>query len=246
MAVRTHQVLGRTVTMPVEVRRASAIAAMFSAPASATQRMIDYSGLSVLEHLPRRAVVGLVFVRYVDGDLGRYHELAVVVLVRKHDDPTGSTRLSRLRAVATGSVDLLVHRLPVDGEFTMAAGRAIWGLPKELADFDVDLTGPHKRVALRQGDRLAVSLSVHNGLPVPSPAGAVRLRAYSHLGGVTGFTDCAVNPWWVRSRPGGARVQLGDHPIGRELAGLGLPKGALFSTTVANLTMSLGDVQPTP
>ncbi|NKS52708.1 hypothetical protein GS500_05635 [Rhodococcus hoagii] len=31
----------------------------------------------------------------------------------------------------------LIHQLPVDGEFTLAAGRGIWGFPKIMADFRV-------------------------------------------------------------------------------------------------------------
>ena len=58
----THTVLGRTVTMPVEVRTATAFTAMFSVPARPAQDLIGYSGLEVLAYLPGRTVVGLVSV----------------------------------------------------------------------------------------------------------------------------------------------------------------------------------------
>jgi hypothetical protein len=243
MAASTHEILGRTLTMPVEVRTATAMTAMFSVPAAATQRLVDYSGLQVLQHRPRRAIVGLVFVRYVDGDLGQYDEFGVAVLVRNHDEPGPASTLGNLRALAKGRAGVLIHRLPVDGEFTMAAGRQIWGFPKDLAEFDVDLTRPRRRVTLGQGGRLAVRLSVGRGLPVPGAGSAVSLRAYTHLDGVTRFTDWDMNPDGVRTRPGGARVELGDHPLARELAALGLPKRALFSTSMANVAMTFGDAE---
>jgi hypothetical protein len=243
MAASTHEVLGTTVTMPVEVRTASAMTAMFSVPAAATQQMIDPSGLQVLEHRPRRAVVGLVYVRYVDGDLGPYDELGVAVFVRNHDDHTRATTWGNLRALIRGRAGVLIHRLPVNGEFTRAAGREIWGFPKENADFHTESAGGGQRVVLRQHGKLAVDLSVRRGIPVPGAARGASLRAYSHLDGVTRFTGWEMTPHGVRSRPGGVRLEVGDHPIGRELAGLGLPRCALFSTTISDVQMTFGDAE---
>jgi hypothetical protein len=236
MTPSSHEVLGRTVTMPVEIRTASAVAAMFSVPAGAAQQLVDPTGLRVLSLVPGRATVGLLHVRYVDGDLGAYDELGVTVLVRNHDPaPRARPRLP----------GLLSHRLPVDGRFTLAAGRRIWGFPKELGDFDVRQDGSRRRVVLRQGGRLAVDLTVSGGgLPVRVPGRGLALRAYTHLDGVTRFTDWRMRPTGTRVRPGGARVRLGDHPLGSELAELGLPRRALFSTTLGNVQMSFGDATP--
>ena len=59
----------------------------------AAQRLIDYSGLQVCQHRPGRAVVNLMLVRYIDGDLGQYHEFGTAVMV----NPPGS--MPRLRAL---------------------------------------------------------------------------------------------------------------------------------------------------
>jgi hypothetical protein len=239
-----HTVLGTPVAMPVEVRTAQAATAMFSVPADRAQAMIDRSGLQVLSHRPGRSVVGIVAVRYVDGDLGPYDELGVCVLVRRHDAPPRRTALGDLRSLVRGDAGVLIHRLPVDGEFTMAAGRDIWGFPKTLAEFDTDLTGSDKRVVVRQDGRLVVDLRLRRGLPLPAPGSNLALTAYSCLDGVTRHTSWEMDPHDVRSRPGGASLRLGDHPIARELAGLGLPRRALFSTAIGNLAMSFGDAEP--
>jgi hypothetical protein len=138
---------------------------------------------------------------------------------------------------------VLIHRLPVDGQFTMAAGREIWGFPKTLAHFETDLDSPTKRVALHQDGRLVADLRIRPGWHLPAPASRVALTAYTHLDGVTRHTSWEMNPEGVRSRPGGAELRLGEHPIGRELAGLGLPRRAMFSTTISNLAMSFGDAE---
>lgn len=238
-----HVVLGKTVAMPVEVREATAATAMFSVDAAAAQRMIGYSGLQVLRHLPGRTVVGLVFVRYVDGDLGPYDELGVCVLVRSHEATGPETVAGNLRGLVRGDAGVLIHRLPVDGEFTLAAGRGIWGFPKTLAEFDADLRGADRHVALRQDGELVLDLRVRRGPRLPAPGGRRALRAYSHLDGVTRHTEWAMDPCGVRSRPGGAELRLGGHPIATELADLGLPKRAMFSTSITNLAMRFGEAE---
>lgn len=239
----THTVLDQTVTMPVQVRKATAATAMFSVPAARAQAMVDYSGLEVLPYRPGRTIVGLVFVRYVDGDLGPYDEFGVCVLVRRHDRPARRTTLGDLRSLLRGDAGVLIHRLPVSGEFTMAAGRQIWGFPKTLAEFETELDGPAARVVVRQDDRLVADLRVRPGLPLPAPGGRLALTAYSHLDGVTRHTSWAMDPQGVRSRPGGVHLRLGEHRIGRELADLALPRHAMFSSTVANLAMTFADAR---
>ncbi len=58
--------------------------------------------------------------RYIDGDLGKYHEFGTCVMV----NPPGSNA-SGLRAL--GDAAAFIHHLPVDQSFTLEAGRTIWG-----------------------------------------------------------------------------------------------------------------------
>ncbi|GAA2623920.1 acetoacetate decarboxylase family protein [Actinomadura fulvescens] len=220
---------GERVTMPVRIRDAAVASAMFAVPAAPAQAVIDYSGLRVATPLPgrRRAVCSLAFIRYADGDLGPYHEFAVAFLVR----PPGG-----------GPVGAFIHWLPVNQEFTLDAGRTIWGFPKEIADIPMDLTSRIKRCAVRLGGRTALELAVRPGLPVPSGAGTPKVDAYSCLDGVTRRTPWTMSPSGVRFRPGGASLTLGDHPVADQLRGLGLHRArALSSSTVAHLTMEFAD-----
>ena len=52
-ATSQYAIAGETVTMPVQIRRATQHMAMFSVDADAAQRMIDYSGLQVCRYRPR-------------------------------------------------------------------------------------------------------------------------------------------------------------------------------------------------
>ncbi|MCP2177279.1 acetoacetate decarboxylase family protein [Williamsia maris] len=241
MTASTHEVLGREVSMPVQIRAATAFTSMVSVSAAAAQRLIDHTGLQVLRWRPGRAVCVLVFVDYVDGDLGPYNEFGVCLLVRGHGRRGGGV-LSDLRSLVRGQGCAYIHRLPVDGDFTLAAGRGIWGFPKTLAEFDVDHEAPVKRGSLRADGALIASLEVSPGVSVPDSPSATTLTAYSHLDGVTRATPWSMRAAQTRTRPGGASLTLGAHPFADELRALDIGR-TLMSSSVGAFTMTFGDAE---
>ncbi|QRY61565.1 acetoacetate decarboxylase family protein [Gordonia sp. PDNC005] len=244
MTFSSHTVLGTSVSMPVEIRSARCFMAGFSASATAVDRAIAERGDSDLKPLqvrPGRTMCMLVFVDYIDGDLGPYNEFGVCFLV---EDP-GSTRPSKLgalRSLVKGDAHALIHELPVDGDFTLAAGRGIWGFPKVLADFDVDHTSPIKTGRVLQDGKLIAELDVRRGISVPDNSSEAVLQSYAQLDGVTRRT-----PWRLtsttgtRTRIGGATLRLGDHPMADELRRLKLSRHALMSSSVSDLSMRFED-----
>ncbi|WP_166910057.1 acetoacetate decarboxylase family protein [Mycobacterium sp. DL440] len=223
--------------MPVQIRTAEQHMAMFSVDAGAAQRMIDYSGLQVYRRRPQRAIVVLMLMHYVDGDLGPYLEYGTNVMVNRPGSQEAGLR-------GLGSAGAFVHHLPVDGEFTLAAGRQIWGYPKVLADFTVRDGRPFSFDVSIDG-KLAVGMDFKPGLPVPSrfTAKPQVQSTFSHLDGVLRETEGTMRNSGVRYRPGGARVRLGDHPYAEELAALGLPKRAMLSSSVRNVQMTFADAK---
>ncbi len=229
-----HTIAGTVLTMPVRVRKADVHTAMFSVPAAAAQRLIDYSGLEVCRFRPGRAVVTLMLARYLDGDLGRYHEFGTCVMV----NPPGSTAHG-VRAL--GDAAAFVHHLPVDQSFTMEAGRTIWGFPKILADFTVR---EDRRFGFEvsEGGSLIADMQFHRGVPIPRLRSRPQvLKTYTHADETTREVPWEMSTTGVRFRPGGATLHLGDHPYAKELASLGLPKRPMVSGSVGNVDMTFGD-----
>ena len=233
MPASQHTVAGTVLTMPVRIRKADQHMAMFSVDADAAQRMIDYSGLQVCRYLPGRAMVILMLMRYIDGDLGAYHEYGTNVMV----NPPGSNAggLPALR-----SAGAFIHHLPVDQAFTLEAGQTIWGYPKVMADFTVR-EGRQFGFDVSIDGRLVVRMEFRPGLPVPSRPQVH--RTYSHRDGVTRETPGEMSLSGVRYRLGGVRLRLGDHPYAKELASLGLPRRAMVSSSADNVEMSFADAQ---
>ncbi|WP_338855629.1 acetoacetate decarboxylase family protein [Gordonia hongkongensis] len=245
-APSTHDVLGTPVTMPVEIRHARCFVAGFTADTRAVTRAIDAESAQPGTLRPLRIRAGrtmcmLVFVDYVDGDLGPYNEFGVCFLVEDPTTPPASP-IRAMRSLLRGDARALVHRLPVDGDFTLAAGRGIWGFPKTLAEFEVDHSSATRRGRLVSDGALVADLSVKPGLKVPDSTADTVLHAYSQLDGITRMT-----PWRLtsttgtRTRIGGAHLTLGDHPIADELRSLQLGRHALMSSSVDRITMRFED-----
>jgi hypothetical protein len=232
-----HTIAGTVLTMPVRIRSANQHMAMFSVDADAAQRLIDYSGLKVCRYLPGRAVVVLMLMHYIDGDLGQYLEYGTNVMV----NPPGSEATG---PKALRSAGAFIHHLPVDQAFTLEAGQTIWGYPKVMADFTVR-DGRQFGFDVSIDGRLAVGMEFRPGVPIPSMLTSREqvYRTYSHRDGVTRETLGHTKLSGVRYRLGGARVWLGDHPYATELASLGLPKRALVTSSAADVQMSFDDAQ---
>jgi Acetoacetate decarboxylase (ADC) len=235
MTASQHTIAGTVLTMPVRIRKANQHMAMFSVDADAAQQLIDYSGLQVCRYLPGRAVVVLMLMHYIDGDLGRYYEFGTSVMV----NPPGSTA-SGPRALQ--SAGAFIHHLPVDQAFTLEAGTTIWGYPKVMAGFAIR-EGRQFGFDVSIDGQLVAGMEFRRGLPFSLTPRQQEQRTYSHRDGVTRETVFEHTLDGVRTRLGGVRIRLGDHPYAKELASLGLPKRALLSSSVENVQMSFGDAQ---
>lgn len=225
----THVVAGRPVRMPVEIRRASACAGHFPLPLDSAARVLEPIGLVPAPVAPGRGLAVLGFVRYDDGDLGPYNEFLVALLARRPDRP---------RAVGA-----YIDWLPVDQSFTLAAGQSIWGFPKELADFNVTWARPEIGCAVRIGGQRVVEFRVSNGIPVPAGLSRIAVDAYTHRHGRTARVPWSVSCAGVRIRPGGGRVDWGDHPLADRFRAWGLNPKPVLTTRIAQLTMVFHDAE---
>ncbi|MCU1648515.1 MAG: hypothetical protein JWN03_8790 [Nocardia sp.] len=224
--VEAHTVLGEQVRMPVEIRHADASSALFLVEAGQARALLAPAGLEPITVLGR-AVLSLAFVRYVDGDLGPYHEFAFSLMARQPGHK--------------GSTGAYIHWLPVNQSFTCEAGQSIWGFPKLMADIDIaPIRGGHS-CEVRVDGQLVIALRVADGLPMPGGAGGASIDAYTFRNGSLRRTPWLMKPSRVRGRPGGVRVELGDHPVSDQLRALGLPKGALFASRIGALAMTFDD-----
>jgi hypothetical protein len=238
MTASQHTIAGTVITMPVQIRKANQHMAMFSVNADAAQHLIGYSGLQVCRYLPGRAIVVLMLMHYIDGDLGQYYEFGTSVMV----NPPGTAPGSKASPRALQSAGAFIHHLPVDQPFTLEAGTKIWGYPKVMADFTIREGRSFGFDCVIDG-QLVIGMDFRPGLPIRLTPRQQAQRSYSHRDGVTRETAFEHTLDGVRNRLGGVRVRLGDHPYAKELASLGLPKRAMLSSSADQVQMTFGDAQ---
>ena len=225
---------GREVPLPVHVRQAEQASATWSVDADAAQRIVDGTGLRVVRNRRGRATASLAVVDYQDNDLGAYHEVALAFVVEPHDAGPGY-RADPRRPIT------YIHRLPVDGEFTCAAGRGIWGFPKWVTDITWRRNRRGTDGVLLDEGRLVLAVHVSPGW-VPLPAQPLEMQCYSNLDGVLRRTPWTTTSHGARLRPGGATVVVGDeHPFADEVRALGLhERPPLFTVSVDRMTAEFG------
>ena len=203
--------------MPVGVRDALAASATFVVPAATVGVWLP-EGLTHVPAGPGRAFLLLTCVHYRDNDLGEYREVSIAVAAR--------------RGLRTGTY---IHRLPVDDEFSMAAGRGIWGFPKTVEKLDVDCRSrtasrgsgpatPARSCGSRSTSRARAPCPRRRSVPSPSSTGR-----------------CIDTRFLVRANQFGVRrghaetLELGTGDAADELRFLGLPKAPVFSMAMGRI-----------
>ena len=178
---------------------------------------MEPTGLRVVT-IGRRALFTIAVADYEDTDLGAYQEVGLIFLVT---GPRGR--------------GIYVWHLPVNQEFTNAAGREIWGYPKFVTDISVEVRGSTMRTVLADILEFEVKRGV---VPTPLPAPPT----YTVLDGVmrvTTFRSKGV----AMARPGGATLRLGTGPIADGLRSLGLPKRAVATSSMQHFRASFGPTE---
>jgi hypothetical protein len=226
-AVHAVAVAGQTVTLPVEVRQATAATALFIVRAGAVREVIGHTGLAPAALPGQRALAILVAVQYADNDLGPYDEVGLCFPVQAPGPghPAGA----------------YIHRLPVNGEFTCAAGREVWGFPKWVASIDLAFGRSDARVVLADGGRTILELEVAARPRAPLPPRPADLHAYSWADGVLRRTPFHSDARGVRAGVLGAHLRIGDgHAMADELRTLGMAR-PVASTIVRSMRASFGE-----
>lgn len=230
----------RTVSLPVEVRRARTWLTTFVVDAEASQRLIAPTGLEIAQIRPGKAIVGLAYIRYDDSDLDTYNEFAVTLIVRTHDAPPATPRQQGAE-VRRQRVGVLIHQLPVDQSFTLEAGRTIWGYPKTMARFDVSDDGGQKIMSLHQDGARVLTLSFRK--PFLPWMRARALPTYTYLDDTLRLTRWETRTARPKGSLRGAELSLGEGLIADELRSLGLPKRPLMSTYTSHMASRFGPAE---
>jgi hypothetical protein len=216
----------------VVVREAKAGVAFFDVDAGAAQAFLPGDAFEVVQSTPGTAQLLVALIDYEDNDLGDYLEVGLTLFVRPRGGP------------ADGSADgtFIVH-LPVDQSFTCEAGCTIWGFPKTVQEITADHRRASSTWTLAMDGQLVLRLTVPRGGEDEPPD--IAIQTYTYKDGVphtTPFTQGGRGS--SMSFGDGVELELGDHPIAKELAAMGLPRPASMSQWTEEMHGSFGPAVP--
>lgn len=173
----------------------------------------------------KRAVVGLAFYKYRKTSIGPYYEagLAIPALL-EHDRRPFSGWLDLFSNLRTRRTGFLILNLPVSTETAWAAGREIWGYPKFVTGFKVELVNNYFHGIVREPGTQNPIVTVKGNLGLGIPGPPMSLLLYSQLGGKRLASIVNVRGVVRVGHKGGLRLEIGDseHGMAQNLRDLGL------------------------
>lgn len=207
---------GQEITFPMEVDAFNAATLGFSVPAAAAAALLPGDAFEIVEVAPGTAQLIVSLVDYRENPWGDYNEVNLGFLAR----PAGA---------GEEVIGSFVYRMPVDQEFTCLAGNQVMGFPKVVMGIDATYTDSHVTFALRDGDEVALTVTVPRAEPAGDPF-RMDTVSYSYLDGAPQQTPLAMDLATGGVDPSEVELTLGTGPIAEELSSLGLPKAADFAS----------------
>jgi hypothetical protein len=204
---------------PVVYRNSRAAAAFFLVPHDLAQDSLMHSGLHAVG-FGKFGIINATWFDYAESTIGPYHEFSIGIVA--------SSERRRLRLAASilsgnkGSLGSFVLALPVDSEVARAGGVEHFGLPKSLAEFEMEWHDSRLSAALAQHGKPTISMDLPlvRGLPV-------RVRDLVVFSKRAGKLVTTVIPtlWPVKLDPiGRPTLKIHDrhHPLGQLMTKLDL------------------------
>lgn len=189
-------------------------------------RLLIPEHLQIFSFFPGKTLGGVYIGSYEDGSTLRYNELIAVPALIHH----------------RGKIGVWISHIYVDHPDSVAGGRTIWGLPKEMAEFKWDSASSApvssasvSSISIQQGDRPLCCLQSHWSLP--GIAHPVQAPAFSLLNSqLMRFSGQGKLKWH------GAGIDL-QIPSESPIADLGLEQ-PWISVLLSSLDLSIDSPSP--
>ena len=222
---RSLDMAGQSLEFPVFYYDVRFVTAIFTAKTSALKKLLPHRRFKPIQIWPGTSMLGVAAFEYRDTSVGPYNEIAITIPI-KFPSRFVVPGLSALKMMRKNLFPVYIHHLPVTTEIALKFGIHFYNYPKFLAEITFQDRDQSLEVTLKEKDDLILKLLAKK--PPPKRSAGFEFHTYS-------IKDNAVMhaliegwaPKFGAVRMGSvAELELGEHRISREIAGLNLSRTA--------------------
>ena len=219
----TTDMNGESIEFPILYYDLRMLGCTFSAKTSKLKKLLPHPNFQPLELWPGTGLLIISAFEYLDTSIGPYNEIAISIPV-KYPPEFAIPGISIFNMMRKNHFSVYIHHLPVTTEIARTAGIYFYNYPKFLAEITYQDQDQNLVVTLKENDDLILKLNAQK-LPVNSTV-ELEIHTYSIKENVVmhALVDGKAPRYGMKMMGGKAELELGDHPIGRELAALNLSK----------------------
>lgn len=215
---------GQQIEFPILCYDLRFVASIFTAKTSNLKKLLPHPSFKPIEVFPGIGLLGISALECHDTSIGQYNEASIIIPIifpPKFLLP-GLPMISMMRKQ---NFHFYIHRLPVTSEIALNAGIHFWNLPKFMADITFNDQGESLEVTLKENDKLILKMFAKK--LVAKGASRYQYHVYSIKDKVV--MHSLTDGWAERFGTGknAGRIELGEHPVSKELAEINLSKTAL-------------------
>ena len=224
---KTLDMAGESVEFPILYYDFRFMTAIFTTKTSGLQRLLPHPNFKAIDIWPGTGMLGITAFEYRDTSIGPYNEVAVSIPVRF---PPGFTfpGFSAIPMMVKNVFHIYIRHLPVTTEIALKGGVHFWNYPKFMGEITFQDQNENLEIKLKEGDRFilkmrAKKLAAKRSRPFEFHTYSIKEETVMHA-----FVEGKATRLGSGMIGEIAEIELGEHPISNELAGLNLNKTALI------------------
>ena len=222
---RSLEMADQSLEFPIFYYDVRFIIASFTAKTTALRKLLPHPKFKPIQVWPGVGMLGIAAFEYRDTSVGPHNEIAITIPIKF---PPGFIMpgLSAMKMMRKNLFPLYIHRLPVTTEIALKFGIHFYNYPKSLAEITFQDQENRLEVVLKEKDVLVLKLLAKK--PTLKRSAGFEFHTYSIKRNVV--LHAQVEGWAPKfgsAKMGKiAELELGDHPISREIAELDLSRTA--------------------
>lgn len=214
---------GESARLPLFYYDSTAITAIYPAPLGKLRKILPKKDYHPVPVLPGVGAVAITCFEYRDTDIRPYNEISISVLMSYKKSP-GLPAAGVVKSLMRNEFHTYIHHLPVTTQVALDGGVDVYNFPKFLAEINFEYTDDAIRCELLEKGEHILTLT---GKKLKTGKGkTLHFCTYPVKEDRAQMADVLLRAkeMAMSFNPNAADLELGDHPIGKELKDLLLMK----------------------